>query len=76
MRKDVPSIKFKHFTPEEAVAARKEILGAFFNGFNIFRMVLRWIFKERALLRLYLKMVVDYRIRDYKKKKRMKLEVN
>ena len=76
VRKDVPSIKFKHFTPEEAIAARKEILGAFFNGFNIFRMVLRWIFKERALLRLYLKMVVDYRIRDYKKKKRMKLEVN
>ncbi|MBN1497192.1 MAG: B12-binding domain-containing radical SAM protein [Spirochaetes bacterium] len=72
VRKDVPSIQFKHFTKEEAIAARKEILDAFFNVGNILRMLLRWVFKDRSLIKLYLNMVVGYRIRDYKKKRRQK----
>ncbi|MBN2160693.1 MAG: B12-binding domain-containing radical SAM protein [Spirochaetes bacterium] len=72
VRKDVPSIQFKHFTREEAIAARKEILDEFFNVLNIIRMLMRWVFKDRSLIKLYLNMVVGYRIRDYKKKKREK----
>lgn len=72
VRKDVPSLRFKHFTKEEAIAARKQIQDAFFNIGNIIRMVLRWTFKDRSLMKLYLNMVVGYRIRDYKKKRRQK----
>ncbi len=70
VRKDVPSIEFKHFTKEEAIAAKKEVIDAFFNVPNILRMLARWIFKDRSLIKLYLNMVVGYRIRDYRQKKR------
>ncbi len=74
VRKDVPSIEFKHFTKEEAIAAKKEIINAFFNVPNILRMVLRWMFKDRSLMKLYLNMVVGYRIRDYRQKKRKAIQ--
>jgi radical SAM superfamily enzyme YgiQ (UPF0313 family) len=64
VRKDVPSIKFKHFTREEALAARKEIVDAFFNAFSIIRVISRWIFKERTLLVMYLKMSIRNRISE------------
>lgn len=64
VRKDVPSIKFKHFTREEAIAARKEIVDAFFNVFSILRAISRWIFKERTLMFLFLKMSIRNRISE------------
>jgi len=64
VRKDVPSIKFKHFTREEAIAARKEVVDAFFNVFSILRVISRWIFKERALIFMYLKMSLRNRISE------------
>ncbi|HNW27024.1 MAG TPA: hypothetical protein PKN50_00990 [Spirochaetota bacterium] len=70
MRKDVASIESRHFTKEEAIAAKKEIIGAFYNAPNILRMLMRWMFKDRSLIKLYLNMVVGYRIRDHRQKKR------
>ena len=64
VRKDVPSIKFKHFSSEEAIAARKEIVDAFFNVFSVLRVVSRWFFKERTLLFMYLKMSIRNRISE------------
>jgi len=61
VRKDVPSIKFKHFTSEEAIAAKKEIEDAFFNVFSIIRSISRWILRERSLLFMYLKMSIRHR---------------
>jgi radical SAM superfamily enzyme YgiQ (UPF0313 family) len=72
VRKDVPSIKFKNFTKEEAIAAKMEVIDAFFNIGFIARMIGRWIFKDRSLMRLYLHMVIGYRIRDFRKKRRLK----
>ncbi len=64
VRKDVPSIQFKHFTKEEAIAARKKIVDAFFNPFSILRVISRWILKERTLLFIYLKMSIRNRISE------------
>jgi len=64
VRKDVPSIQFKHFTREEATAARKKIMDAFFNPFSILRVISRWMFKERTLMFLYLKMSIRNRISE------------
>lgn len=64
VRKDVPSIKFKHFTVEEALAARKKIVDAFYNPFAILRVISRWILKERTLLFIYLKLSLRNRMSE------------
>ena len=64
VRKDMPSIAFKHFTKEEAIAARKEVVDAFFNVFAVLRVIARWFFKDRTLLFLYLKMSIRNRIAE------------
>jgi radical SAM superfamily enzyme YgiQ (UPF0313 family) len=70
VRKDVPSLRFKHFTSEEAVAARKEILDAFFNLRSLLRVVARWFFRDRSLLLLYVKMSVRNRTAEMLKRRR------
>jgi radical SAM superfamily enzyme YgiQ (UPF0313 family) len=64
VRKDVPSIKFKHFTREEALAARTEIVDAFFNFLSILKVLSRWILKERTLMLLFLKMTIRNRVSE------------
>jgi radical SAM superfamily enzyme YgiQ (UPF0313 family) len=64
VRKDMPSIEFKHFTREEAMAARKTIMDAFFNPLAIARVISRWFLKERTLVLLYLKMSFRNRISE------------
>ena len=70
VRKDVPSIAFKHFTREEVIAARKQILDAFFNVFSITRVVSRWFFRERALILMYIKVSIRNRIAEFVKRRR------
>lgn len=70
VRKDIPSIKFKHFTREEAIAARKEILDAFFNISYMFSLFRIWVFKERSLFLMYVKMSVRHKIAEVLKKRR------
>ena len=70
VRKDVPSIQFKNFTHEEAIAARKKILDAFFNVVSISKTLSRWILHERTLILTYLKMVVRNRIAEILKRHR------
>ena len=64
VRKDVPSIQFKHFTGEEAMAARKKVVDAFFNPFSILRVISRWLLKDRTLLFMFLKMSFRNRVSE------------
>lgn len=64
VRKDVPSIAFKHFTREEAIEARRKIVDAFFNVFSMMRVISRWLFRDRSLLFLFLKMNIRNRISE------------
>lgn len=64
VRKDMPSIQFKHFTHAEAMAARKQILDAFFNLRNVLRVIGRWMFKDASLFGLFLKMVLRNRLSE------------
>lgn len=57
VRKDVPSIQFKHYTHEEILRARDEIIVSFFNFFNVSTVVLRWVCKDRSLLLVFIRMV-------------------
>lgn len=70
VRKDTPSIVFKHFTREEALAARKEVIDAFFSVFAILRVVSRWLFKDKTLLYLFLKMSIRNWIAEFVMKRR------
>ncbi len=56
LRKDIPSITFKHYTHDEAVKARKEVMDSFFNFRNMSKVVLRWLFIDRSLIGIFLKM--------------------
>lgn len=74
VRKDIPSIKFKHFTKEEAIAARKEILDAFFNVSYMFGLFRIWVLKDRSLFLMYIKMTVRHKIAEVLKKRRKYFE--
>ncbi len=57
LRKDIPTVEFKHYTHEEAIAARKAIMDSFFNFRSLSRVALRWIFViDWKLIRVFLKM--------------------
>ncbi|MEJ2371396.1 MAG: radical SAM protein [Gemmatimonadales bacterium] len=64
VRKDMPSIQFKHFTHDEIVRARQEILDAFFNVFSISRKVARWMVKDRSILLLFVRMSFRNRVSE------------
>ncbi|MBI3567175.1 MAG: B12-binding domain-containing radical SAM protein [Gemmatimonadetes bacterium] len=73
VRKDMPSIAFSHFTHDEAMAARKEILDAFFNPWNVLLVISRWVFRDRSLGVLFVKMVVRNRMGERIKRWRVRL---
>ena len=58
LRKDIPTTKFKHYTHEEAIKARKAVMDSFFNFWNILKVVLRWVFIDRSLVGVFIKMSV------------------
>lgn len=76
VRKDIPTVKFKHYTHEEILQARKEILDSFFNFSNIFRMFLWWLPRERSLFLLFLKLTFRHRIAEKIKRFRRKKSPN
>ena len=61
VRKDIPSIKFKNYTHNEIINARKEVMDSFFNKRNLLKVILRWVFIERSLITTFLK--ISYRNR-------------
>jgi radical SAM superfamily enzyme YgiQ (UPF0313 family) len=54
VRKDMPSVKFKHYTHEEIRNAREEVIRAFASVFHISRVVFRWLFKDRSIIMLFI----------------------
>lgn len=61
VRKDIPSIQFKHYTHNEIINARKEVMDSFFNKRNLLKVILRWVLVERSLITTFLK--ISYRNR-------------
>lgn len=55
VRKDLPSIQYKHYTHDEIMRARTEIIKSFANFRHILRVVLRWLFRDRAILLLFIR---------------------
>jgi radical SAM superfamily enzyme YgiQ (UPF0313 family) len=62
VRKDVPSIKFKHYTSRQILDARKEVMDAFFHPLNVARILGRWVLRDRSLLTFFLGKVVTNRV--------------
>ena len=56
VRKDIPSIKFKHYQHHQILAARAEVMNSFFTPGNILRVAFHWIFTDRSLILTFLKM--------------------
>ncbi len=74
LRKDIPSVKFKHYTHEEAIRARKEIMDSFFNFFNLSKVILRWMLIDRSLIKTFLKM--SFRNRKSEQIRNQRAKVN
>jgi radical SAM superfamily enzyme YgiQ (UPF0313 family) len=62
VRKDIPSILYKHYTHNEIINARKEVMNSFFNNRNILKVILRWILIDRSLIPTFIKL--SYRNRS------------
>lgn len=56
LRKDIPTTQFKHYTHDEALAARKEIMDSFFKWPNLIKVLSRWVFKDISLIGVFVKM--------------------
>ncbi len=56
-RQDTPNIEFKHYTHEEIVKARKEVMDGFFSFTHILRIIGRWLFRDRTLIGVFLRMM-------------------
>ncbi|MCF8227905.1 MAG: radical SAM protein [Bacteroidales bacterium] len=69
-RKDIPNIRYKNYTHEEILQARKEVMDSFFTFFNTLKTILRWIFTERSLIKLFIKMSFRNRISEPIRNKR------
>ena len=54
LRKDIPTLKYKHYTKTEIILARNEIVKAFYNKRHVFKIILRWFLKDRSLLSVFL----------------------
>jgi radical SAM superfamily enzyme YgiQ (UPF0313 family) len=63
-RKDIPNIHYKHYTHEEIIAARKEIMDSFFNFFNIFKIIIRRMLINRSLIFVLIKMSFRNRVSE------------
>lgn len=67
LRKDIPTLKFRHYSNNEIIQAREEIMKAFYNKTHVVLIIIRWIFKDSSLIRLFIKIwlrsIVSERIR-------------
>jgi radical SAM superfamily enzyme YgiQ (UPF0313 family) len=79
VRKDLPSIKFKNYTHEEIMKDKVEILNSFFSPFNIAKIFMRWVAKDRSILSLFIRTAIrtrrteatlKFRIRTFQKREK------
>jgi radical SAM superfamily enzyme YgiQ (UPF0313 family) len=63
VRKDVPSLVYRHFSPDSLRRARDLVLREMLGVSYVLRVLLRWIFRERSLVRLFLVLVRQQRPR-------------
>ncbi|MDZ7741578.1 MAG: radical SAM protein [Bacteroidota bacterium] len=69
-RKDIPNIHYKNYTHREILAARKEVMDSFFNFSSVLRTIIRWLFIDRSLMSLFIKMSFRNRISEPIRNKR------
>ncbi len=58
VRKDMPSMQYKHYSHEEISKARTEVINAFSSVLHISQVVFRWMFKDRSILKLFIFLAV------------------
>ncbi len=54
LRKDIPTFKYKHYSQTEIIEARNEVVNTFYKKSHMIRIILRWILKDRSLLKDFL----------------------
>ena len=69
-RKDIPNIHYKNYSHQEILSARKEVIDSFFNFSHVLRTILRWLFIDRSLMKLFIKMAIRNRISEQIRNKR------
>jgi len=72
VRKDIPSIQFLHYTHKEIIKARKEIMDSFFNLRRNIAVIFRWLFIDRTLISLFIRM--NFRNRKSEKIRNIRAE--
>jgi radical SAM superfamily enzyme YgiQ (UPF0313 family) len=54
LRKDIPTLKYKHYTKTEIISARNEVIKAFYNQVHGFKIIFRWFLRDRNLVKTFL----------------------
>jgi radical SAM superfamily enzyme YgiQ (UPF0313 family) len=70
VRKDVPSIEYKHYTKEEIDQARNEIIRTFASFSHISRVIFRWLFRDRSILTAFINNAVRNMLVEWLKRVR------
>jgi hypothetical protein len=71
VRKDTPSVKFKHYTHKEILRAREEVIHTFASIAHISRVVLRWLFRDRSIIMLFIKIAIQNMVFERSKNGRL-----
>ncbi|MDP6909591.1 MAG: hypothetical protein QF371_08800, partial [Flavobacteriales bacterium] len=56
LRKDIPTTKFKNYSHEEIIVARKAIMKYFFGKRHFIRVISIWLFRDTSLLKVFVKL--------------------
>lgn len=75
LRKDIPTIRFKHYSHNDIIHARNEVIGHFFSKRHIVTTICRWIFIDRSLIGLLLKMWWRNKISEKIRVRRAKTQI-
>jgi radical SAM superfamily enzyme YgiQ (UPF0313 family) len=55
VRKDMPSVQFKHYSHQEIIQSHEKVIRAFASFEHISRVVFRWLFKDRSIIIQFIK---------------------
>ena len=55
LRKDIPTLKYKHYSNSEIIEAREKIMKTFFCKSHVLKIVLRWVLRDASAIGVFLK---------------------
>ncbi len=55
LRKDIPTLRYRHYSAAGIIEARSRIMNTFFSRTHVLRLITRWMFIDRSLITLLIR---------------------